>query len=942
MSHIIVECPGCLSKLRVRESASDIQFNCPQCDERILVEGQPVTPRQPAGTPQAGSARPTRQQAPRRQTPGKPAAPVNTRENRTRSAGSKPRKPAPRAYDEFDEFEDTYNQPTAPPPRRRKRESPSSTAKAGSGNKTPLVVLAVVCIIGAIGAGWYFGRNTDDTVVANADPEIQPAGALTVPAEVRPDTFNNPATIPQPNTPAPANTPVPGGGTVAGITPAAPPQQPGYQPPVQNPPPSIIPPGNAGAVAAVVDNRRLIYKWKVGDEHIYAVSIKAGDGNGSVRVNGSCTYKVTGDANAPDDEGSGTGFAVTANGYIATCAHVIEGAKKIDVQLNGQTWPGIVVAVNPKTDVAIIKVNASGLIPVQFQDSDRVQLAESVRVIGFPLSDVLGTDVKITTGTVAGIIMDPEHGQRIQVDAPINPGNSGGPVVNDAGEVIGVASAKLAGSSVTAVGFAAPANELRKLMAANQIPASTVNRGPSLAGPAVFQKVRPSVCYIKVKGSSGGKTVSLQYSGSYTETRSISPGSFRMGGFPSFPSSRSDRGSLQVNGLGEVLSYKGDEQFPFVLGPIGMMFIEELDAHSESQWAREESGTLQRIKRGDNGPFGRGFGPPIPSPFGGPRGMFGREKPDEVLDTIPAIERVGYQRGQELNGKISIQKTYEYTTTRNPAKPYMRIRGNGTLVFDVEQGIAQRLEYNATMESNDEDGHTSFPLTVTWNLRDPEEVRKEREALQQKAKEAQEQRQQEATVPNKELVDKLLDEIKKAEGGSGASSPLGKLAGIAIVEEMRSRVLVVARKHMKNSSSFVAKSAAEAFAHWATEKEYDELVEILKANDGLLHAAQKKALSTLVATGKPEMYPVLIDAMHQSSIRSDAKAALIQCGPAVEEIVIDHFEGTKDTFVKRDLLEVLQKVGTAKCERFLEKIATGPDFSMRHTAQRALDAVRSR
>ena len=674
------------------------------------------------------------------------------------------------------------------------------------------------------------------------------------------------------------------------------------------------------------------------------VSITAGEGNGAYRVNGSCSYKVGGDVNAPDDEGSGTGFVIAENGFIATCAHVVDGAKKIDVMINNQTWPAVIVAVDAKTDVAIVKINTAGLTPVQFQDSDRVQLAESVRVIGFPLSDVLGTEAKITTGTVAGIVMDPERGKRIQVDAPINPGNSGGPVVNDAGEVIGVASAKLAGSSVTSVGFASPANELRKLMSSSQIAVNVAQRGAALAGPAVFQKVRPSVCFIKVRGSSGGRTVSLAYNGSFTESQSFNPGNMRFGAFPMMPSHTSDRGTVRVNSMGEILGYTGEEHLPFVLGPIGMFFIERLDPYSETQWSHEETSTLQRIKRADRGPLGRGFAPPR-IPFGprGPGGSpFGRDKPDEVIDTIPAVERISFQTGQELNGRISLQKNYEFTTTRDPQKPYMKIRGSGTVVFDINQGLPHSLEYNATLESNDEDGHSSFPLKVTYTLRDPEEVKREREQAAQRAKEAQEKSKQDATVPNPELVNSLMDDIKKAEGGNGASQPLSKLASIAVVDDLRSRVLVVCRKHMKNSNGFVAKSAAEAFGHWATEKEFDELVEIIQNKDGMMYTAHKKVVATMATFDSPKVYPVLIEAMHHSFVRSDAKAAMITIGPAVEDIVLERFEAIKDSSVKRELLEVLQKVGTGKSENFLEKLATGPDFSLRHNAQRALDAVRSR
>lgn len=826
MSQIIVECPGCLSKLRLRESEHDVQLDCPRCNERILVEG---TGTGRASGPSASVATgPTRQSPPRRsaadasrpssrsQRPaagGGSASGSGSTQGRAESRGSAAsgrRRSSGRpgaAKDDFDEFDATYETEAARPPSRRARRSLANESRTSQSSGVLIGLAIGAAVIGLAGAGWYFlsGPESGEAVVENegasslggtpvageASSGYSASGAI--PAEVTPNTFaagNMPSVVPPGQNAAPQPLPFgssPGaqgrssGADVASAPdarPAAinPPPQSTMPGGFQTPPAAVAPgavapgavvPGGGAAVASAIDGRRLRYQWTDGADHLYVVNITAGEGDGTYRVNGTCNYRVGGNSATPEEESSGTGFAITADGYIGTCAHVVDGARQIEVVINNQTLAASVIAVNTKADVAILKVNATGLIPVQFQDSDTVQLAESVRVIGFPLSDVLGTDVKITSGTVAGIVMDPQRGKRIQVDAPINPGNSGGPVVNDAGEVVGVASAKLAGSSVTAVGFAAPVNELRNLMIAQRVPVTMATRGIALSGPAVFQKVRPSVCYIKVRGSSGGAAATIRYSGSFTETKSINPGNLRFGAFPMMPSHTSDQGTMRVNAMGEILDYSGEEHLPFVLGYMGMFFIERLDPYSETQWSYEENSTLQRIKRsgrgpgGLGGPGGRGFMPPRmpmgPRGFGGSRfgggGPFGQDQPDEVVDTIPAVERVSYRTGQELNGKLSLQKTYEFITTRNPQQPYMKIRGTGTVVFDLKLGMPQSLEYNATLESNDEDGHSSFPLKVSYTLRDPEEVKREREQAMQRSKEAAEQRKQQATVPDNQLVE---------------------------------------------------------------------------------------------------------------------------------------------------------------------------------------------
>ena len=489
------------------------------------------------------------------------------------------------------------------------------------------------------------------------------------------------------------------------------------------------------------DTRKLRYQWKKGSEYVYQFSIEQGSGDDVSKTSGSCTYSVREDTTqvVDDEESSGTRFVIAPNGIIATCAHVVEGAKRMEVNLAGQAYPATVIAVDARSDVALIRISASNLPVLTLTDSDSVQLAEAVRAIGYPLSDVLGTDVKVTTGTIAGIVQDKERGKRIQIDTSINPGNSGGPVVNEAGQVVGIASAKLSGSSVTSVGFAAPVNQLRTLAAANGLQLPVVPAGQKLAGPEVARRVTPSMAYIKVWGNSGGRMFQVAFIASFSEHQQpVMRGGFP--GRPSFPSHSMDQGTLTVNALGEVLEFEGSEQLPAVLGPVGIFFLEPLDAYSESQWQVEKESTLQRIKR-DESPFGSlgpqfggrmrgGFGPPGFDP----RGLGGQK--DRVVEEIPAIERVTYQVGQALNNKIPINKNYEFTATRSNNQPYMTIRGQGTVVFDLVQGMPGSLEYQCTLEQTDEDGTVKIPLKVNYTLRNPDEVKREREQLMQQAEAA--------------------------------------------------------------------------------------------------------------------------------------------------------------------------------------------------------------
>ncbi len=936
MSHQIVECPGCLTKLRVRESTTTITLQCPRCGEQLAVD-----------PPEASSPPPTKRAAPVASKPAPPARaaagagtvapkPSKPKEATSPPPKSKPtRKPARKEKPEYDDpwnTESSYSDSSdgdygsygeAPAPKRKA----APPAKKGNGLMVGLLAGGGVALLGVIiFAVVSFLRSSDTsgagnagTMIAGTDPsasgvtpEPGPAGNGIAPVDG--NAGMNPVPNPGAVTPAPNNNAAFAGG-------------------------SSLP-----ATAAISgDARKLRYHWKPGAEYIYQFTVEQGSSDDAKKTTGTCSYSVRGNSNqvVSEEEGSGTGFVVSADGIIATCAHVVEGAKRIEVHLGGQSYPASVIAVDPKADVALIRVNAGNLPTLTLADSDSVQLAESVRAIGYPLSDVLGTDVKVTTGTVAGIIQSKDRGKQIQIDAAINPGNSGGPVVNGAGQVVGIASAKLSGSSVTSVGFAAPVNQLRQLAASKGLQLGIASRGAELAGPEVARRVTPAVAYIKVWGNSGGKMYEVTFNASFHEQpqmRSIRGG---FPGPPSFGSSSIDRGKLTVNALGEVLEFEGSEQLPAVLGPVGVFFLEPLDAYSESQWHVETESTLQRIKR-DDSPFGgmgprmggrmRGFGPP---------GMFGG-KQDQVIEEIPAVERVTYQAGQTLNDKVSITKKYEYTATRSNGQPYMKIVGNGTLVFDTVQGMPSSLEYSGSVEQTGDDGTIRVPVRVSYTLRNLEDVKRERDQLAQKAAADKKQQEAERDVANPELVDQLIADVRKAEGGNGASQPLSKLGQVAIVDAKRSEVIRVAKNHMKNSNGFVKKSATEAFCHWATEEHIDDLKKVLADSDGLMHDAKRRAIRTLVKYAMPADYPDLIMSVTDFVVRNDVKEALISAGPAVEQPILDTFAKIGDSSAKNELLEVLKKVGTEKSVDFLEKLATSNDFSVKSNAQQALDAIRAR
>jgi S1-C subfamily serine protease len=166
-----------------------------------------------------------------------------------------------------------------------------------------------------------------------------------------------------------------------------------------------------------------------------------------------------------DQSPVGSGFIFDANGWILTNHHVVDGATNLTVQLaDGRSFPATVYGTDTLTDLAIVKVDATGLPVAPLSDSSALQVGQLAIAVGDPLGEYPGT---VTTGVVSGLgrsIQDAtiDLDNLIQTDAAINPGNSGGPLVDQTGAVIGIDTA-IAGSA-QGIGFAIPVNLAKPLM----------------------------------------------------------------------------------------------------------------------------------------------------------------------------------------------------------------------------------------------------------------------------------------------------------------------------------------------------------------------------------------------------------------------------------------------------------------------------------------------
>lgn len=174
-----------------------------------------------------------------------------------------------------------------------------------------------------------------------------------------------------------------------------------------------------------------------------------------------------------ESTGEGSGVVYSADGYIITNYHVISGAvtnksgSKVEVftdTLDSKSYEATVVGYNISTDLAVIKIDAKGLTPVEFSDSSKLKVGQYVITVGNPGG--LEFMDSVTYGVISGLnrVVSSDSGVKlIQTDAAINPGNSGGALVNTKGQLVGINSSKIVSEEFEGMGFAIPSNTVAEI-----------------------------------------------------------------------------------------------------------------------------------------------------------------------------------------------------------------------------------------------------------------------------------------------------------------------------------------------------------------------------------------------------------------------------------------------------------------------------------------------
>lgn len=193
------------------------------------------------------------------------------------------------------------------------------------------------------------------------------------------------------------------------------------------------------------------------------VSITAARG-GAVDPREEILRQFFGGDRSPRAAAQGSGVIVSEDGHIVTNLHVIEGAAEASVSLaDGRRYPAKLLGADPRTDLAVLKIDAEGLRPLGFADSEKVRVGQLVFAVGNPF----GLQESVTQGIISArerLFSSESVNEFFQTDAPINPGNSGGPLINIRGEIVGINNFIFSQSGGSqGIGFAIPANTVRRV-----------------------------------------------------------------------------------------------------------------------------------------------------------------------------------------------------------------------------------------------------------------------------------------------------------------------------------------------------------------------------------------------------------------------------------------------------------------------------------------------
>ncbi len=681
----------------------------------------------------------------------------------------------------------------------------------------------------------------------------------------------------------------------------------------------------------------LRYKFNAGTELEYEFSGSADVDGTANEFSGLAKYKITAIdvsmnlSGRPLDkvragQSTSTAFAVTADGYMLTCAHCVLGAESITVKTAEGSLTAAIVDVNKKLDLAVIKVDTKHLPTIALGKDHNVELAQDVRAFGYPLSNVLGSSVKIARGAVSGFL-NKQATEIYQIDVAVNPGNSGGPLVDDCGIAVGVVNAKLRGVAISKIGFSVPIAYACQILDKHKIKYRTQNQAKTLSGPDLAKRVTPAVFLVSARhGADGFQTHSnfqIACSGHIDNND-------RVRHFLS--QAIFDRDGIQLDS-------HLDKNIPFVFSNVCELPFEWLTPYVVDAWEDTHAISLQLPKKNSRTKhdlfldhFHRHHMPgdlfddfPELQPFDD------RLLPDlrrGRSETLPGERTLCYQIKGRNQNKIRIERkeTLRAIETDNDS-PQFEFPNTRQLVFDSKRGLFTECQMEGNIKHVEEGKETNISVTFSFNLVGE---KKSLPVIAGKPRNGQPNTANRAhspvdTTPRKPAVkirqpkqpDQLLIDFmnKKSLATNDQLLVLNRLKTerFELQEEQRRQLvpLVVSLADSKNRS--IHKPAIEALMTLEAQSAVPFLArELEKAN----RFSRRSWISKLKQTEHQDAATSLCQALESDYSDTTIKQALKEMGQVAELPVLVLLRRQRnDAKACKSLLDILQTIGSTQTHK---------------------------
>jgi hypothetical protein len=599
------------------------------------------------------------------------------------------------------------------------------------------------------------------------------------------------------------------------------------------------------------------YRWSDKEARHYRVRLWK---DGQSILDAESSLSATGEPEPiENDEVAGSGFVISSDGLVVTCAHLVQSAKFVIVDLGNKKPIAKVIAIDTDHDLAVLQVTPEyGLIPVPLEELGLPLLDEQVMAIGHSKSDGQGNELNVTTGSVAEIVNRPSRAEFMKLDI-LNRCSAGSPVINNRGNVVGIVLNKnLMDVSDDSVGIACPVEPLRKLIewSGLQPQGMVSSRTQSAESPQkAASLVEPSVVLVRAYSTLSTRFQKVELS----ETTGWVAGRFEC--------------MLSVNGLGHIRSNSAGSNLPFALGATSDLFFQPMDDVFQSHWKIERTGLLQSTD-----PSRSPRTVPFPSELMFPIGRTNKASSNPI-PSIPVEEKLAFSLVREEANILHFDRKYLLQSTDNATDPAFKMEGTGTWQFDIQVGCSHAIDYQFTVTKK---GESPVSLRLKCERRS-----------------------------NEEMVATIVEELKKAGLTSSSRNHIIKLSTIKVVDARKKEVLEILESHLAGTDRDPTPYALEAYCQWSDASCENRLIKTLESNP-----RQQDLPMILAAIGRlknPAHIPIF--AMHLSSLSTEkvSERALEVFGMQAEEALLDLLESKSKAVKPSQVIRLLaRECGGAK------------------------------